>query len=512
MDVGIILSGSFAEVYVRQHSGYQAEIGELLVAQSDQGDILYQVIELSYASQIASQQLELIAGMRLEDQQEIKFFDDELRNYVIITAKPILLLAGAKPAKVLPRFFSVVRQVTNEDLRFLIQDKHSLKLGSIRNGSRAMDLQVSLDGPQVLSHHVLVSATTGKGKSNLLSTVLFNHVGAHDATFLVFDPHDEYYGRSSLGLKDHPLAKDQVRYYTMDTRAGGTSLRLPVSSVLPHHLTSVLSLSQAQVDTVYVYYRELGTDWIKKLLDTSEPLLQNVREESVAVLRRKISRLLNVTNDGKQASGIFTLDSKTKMIDTMLEDVLACRTVVVDTSQLTGQAELLVSSIIVYNLYDHYRQNFRSDDTMPVVSIVLEEAPRVIGKDVLEHGNNIFGTIAREGRKFGVGLFAITQLPSLIPRDILANMNTKIIMGTEMAVERQALVESAAQDLSKDHRSIASLDKGEAIISSNFARFALPVMLPLFKDVVVRTQNSMNAKQYKSVVTGLKPLFLKTFK
>ena len=111
---------------------------------------------------------------------------------------------------------------------------------------------------------------------------------------------------------------------------------------------------------------------------------------------------------------------------------------------------------------------------------MLEEAPRVLGKEVLEQGPNIFSTIAREGRKFKIGLTAITQLPSLIPRQILANMNTKVIMGIEMAAERQAIIESASQDLSSSSRSIASLDKGEAIVTSNFSKFAVPVKIPMF--------------------------------
>jgi DNA helicase HerA-like ATPase len=131
----------------------------------------------------------------------------------------------------------------------------------------------------------------------------------------------------------------------------------------------------------------------------------------------------------------------------------------------------------------------------PVISIVLEEAPRVLGKDVLEKGSNIFSTIAREGRKFKVGLIAITQLPSLIPRDILANMNTKIILGTEMVQERQAIIDSASQDLSTDSRNIASLDKGECIVSSNFAKFAIPIMVPFFDDFA---KKDLQANQLKS--------------
>ena len=129
----------------------------------------------------------------------------------------------------------------------------------------------------------------------------------------------------------------------------------------------------------------------------------------------------------------------------------------------------------------------------------LEEAPRVLGKEVLEKGSNIFSTIAREGRKFKIGLCAITQIPSLIPREILANMNTKIILGIEMAPERQAIIESASQDLSNDNRTIASLDKGEAIITSNFTKFATPVKIPLFKDFAMINKKEEIRKDFSGI-------------
>ena len=122
----------------------------------------------------------------------------------------------------------------------------------------------------------------------------------------------------------------------------------------------------------------------------------------------------------------------------------------------------------------------------------------------MQTGSNIFSTIAREGRKFKVGLIAITQLPSLIQRQILANMNTKIILGIEMAPERQAIIDSASQDLSTDSRNIASLDKGEAIITSNFTKFAIPIKIPYFPDVVKDTQNKINKEKYINKYSGVK--------
>jgi hypothetical protein len=53
-----------------------------------------------------------------------------------------------------------------------------------------------------------------------------------------------------------------------------------------------------------------------------------------------------------------------------------------------------------------------------------------------------------------------------------------------MATERHAVINSAAQDLTEDDRAIASLDKGEAIVSSIFANFALPIQIPLFEEYI----------------------------
>jgi hypothetical protein len=53
-----------------------------------------------------------------------------------------------------------------------------------------------------------------------------------------------------------------------------------------------------------------------------------------------------------------------------------------------------------------------------------------------------------------------------------------------MSLERRAIIDSAAQDLSSDDRTIANLDKGEAIVTSNFARFAVPIKIPLFEEYI----------------------------
>jgi len=161
--------------------------------------------------------------------------------------------------------------------------------------------------------------------------------------------------------------------------------------------------------------------------------------------------------------------------------------VVMDTSKIGDEAELLIGSIIaseVFHRYQDYKSKGELEDKPPV-SVIIEEAPRVLGSERLATaGDNIYSKIAREGRKFKVGLMGITQLTSVIPKDILTNMNTKIILGNEMAPERSAIIDSAAQDLAADDRNIASLDIGEAIVTSIFTKFAVPIQIPLFEEFI----------------------------
>jgi len=210
---------------------------------------------------------------------------------------------------------------------------------------------------------------------------------------------------------------------------------------------------------------------------------------------------LDVENNILRCNGIFDMNSGDSTITDIVSFLENHHSVIIDTSSFSGNSELLIGSLItteILNRYKYYNSTGALNDK-PVINIVLEEAPRVLGKDILEQGPNIFSTIAREGRKFRIGLTAITQLPSLIPKEILANLNTKIILGTEMSTERQAIIESASQDLSDDSRNIASLDKGEAIVSSSFARFAIPIKIPFFEESVKRSlekkTSSMNSFQ-----------------
>jgi len=484
---GMVVSGGFGDLLIRQKNDEVLELGELLLAETPSGKILLHVFDLVYGSQISQQHLELVSGLKLEQDDSLSLMDPHLRTYVLAKAKGLVSINGtsAIACKSLPAMFSSVKQIEAKDITFLTKPSTPLFVGSLRSGSKVLDVPIHLQGSEVLSHHVLVSATTGKGKSNLAYCMLWDLCGKDYAGVLVLDPHDEYYGRTRPGLKDHPN-KDKVAYYSPDPMPGGNSLKINLSLVQPHHFDGVVPWSDAQRECLMAYWKRYQTQWIQQLLIGD--VLPGFMDGTIAVVRRRLQQVLDAkpANGGLETGGVFDLTSGTTTVTDIVRDLESGKIVIIDTSSFAGQVELLIGSLVATEALHKYKWH-KQQGTLrdkPVISIVLEEAPRVLGKEALERGANIFSTIAREGRKFKVGLIAITQLPSLIPRDILANMNTKIILGTEMKPERQALIESAAQDLSEDDRTIASLDKGEALITSTFTKFATPIKIPLFDEIV----------------------------
>jgi hypothetical protein len=248
----------------------------------------------------------------------------------------------------------------------------------------------------------------------------------------------------------------------------------------PRHFDGVVDWSDAQKQALHAYFQKYRDSWVEAVLRGHE--IQGFMEGTLAVVKRILMQLLRLDVDDENnisCSGVFDVSAGQTTVPDIVNALEAGKTVIMDTSSFHGNVEILIGSMIANVVLERHKAYSLQDmKSNPVVSVVLEEAPRVLGKDVLERGPNVFSTIAREGRKFNVGLIAITQLPSLIPREVLANINTKIILGIELKPERQAIIESAAQDLSSDDRMIASLDKGEAIVTSNFLSFAMPIKVP----------------------------------
>jgi DNA helicase HerA-like ATPase len=94
--------------------------------------------------------------------------------------------------------------------------------------------------------------------------------------------------------------------------------------------------------------------------------------------------------------------------------------VIIDLSSLDDWAGSLISSFISKKIFQYSQEFFLENKKYNVITI-FEEAQNLL--DDITKNNNIFVRMAKEGRKFNIAMFAITQQPSSISPKILSQLD-----------------------------------------------------------------------------------------
>ncbi len=489
--IGRITGRSVGELRFRVGPDEPVRLGEILVA--GEGDPFYlRVTDLEYGSEDGDAGwAERTAGALMDD---AVLYDRDRRLYTTATAAPLGYLqrdGRFRKPKTLPAHFSTVRRPVAGDFTFIAPKKRDLELGFLRSGDEALDDRLGID-PRALSQHVGIFATTGMGKSNLLKVIAGSCLESGQVGLLVLDPHGEYAdgasgvhadGTAHKGLLHHPRS-DRLDVYSsrpilgFDGRVHG--LALAATEIEVGDFRSVYHVSEPQQEALWAARHRWGEHWLIRIAQhTPEELFEGFGEKfhrgTWNVLQRRCENILRqpcIHGDG-------TAQSTTQRI---MDSLAAGHVVLVDTSALDPQEELLVSATLARRLLRTHQAAYRAPEgfrDLPPTCVILEEAQRVLNAKA--GSDNVFGQIAREGRKFKVGLGAVTQQPRLISDELLSQFNTLFILGLADPTDRERVKGGARQDLSQLVKEIQMLEPGEALVTTPGAPFALPLMAHLYE-------------------------------
>ena len=95
---------------------------------------------------------------------------------------------------------------------------------------------------------------------------------------------------------------------------------------------------------------------------------------------------------------------------------------------------------------------------------VFEEAHAYLGKDHAGSASSAVCRIAKEGRKYGVGVMIVSQRPSEIDPTILSQCGTIIAMRLANEIDRGQVAGAAADNLKGLFDMLPILRTGEAIV------------------------------------------------
>ncbi|MBX7212709.1 MAG: ATP-binding protein [Thermoflexales bacterium] len=372
----------------------------------------------------------------------------------VITVKPMLKLdAGsdeARPVKTVPTHFTVVRRASPEEVAQIFESGGAGEAKPYQIGASLddKDVKITLDLERLVERSSAVFGRSGTGKTFLTLPLLASIIHQQAASALIFDMHNDYgwtlkgdRNRKLKGLKRLDAISERITIVSLDdasSRARNATfeflLRIGYGQVEPEDiemLKQTLSLSEVQVNTLFMLQRRFPHDWFARLLSDEEDaevadLIENdkIVSGTYAALQRKLGRMRKFGFLGE------SLPEGQDPVTRIVTDLIAGRSVVIEFGRYGNDlpAYLFVANYLTRRIHKRYvelKEAAEAGGPEPTrLVIAIEEAHKFLEPEIASH--TIFGTIAREMRKYNVTLLIIDQRPSQIEPEVLSQIGTRI--------------------------------------------------------------------------------------
>ena len=404
-----------------------------------------------------------------------------------------------------PRLTNFMRVIAN-----ISSDEQKLSLGNYTLDEAA---EAYLNGNKFFQRHAIIVGSTGSGKSWTTARILEQVAGLKNANAIVFDVHGEYSPLQSNGVRHFRIAGPNdletdasldsgvlfLPYWLLGYEAM-TSMFVDRSDQNAPNQTMVMSRAIIDAKKKYLSAGDHSEILANFTIDSPIPFsldgvisaLNDLNIEMVSgaklgtekqgefngKLSRLIQRLENKRSD-RRLGFLFHGSAETmefawldKLIVTLLagtedQPEQSGGVKIIDFSEVPSDILPLMVSLVAKLAF--LVQQWTEPLKRHPIAVFCDEAHLYIPERNQSGGAGeisveIFERIAKEGRKYGVGLVVISQRPSEVNRTVLSQCNNLIAMrltnGDDQAVVRRLLPDSLGGfgDL------LPVLDTGEALV------------------------------------------------
>ena len=416
------------------------------------------------------------------------------------------LLEGPQPVKTVPSHFSAVNLASQRDVELVFgsEDERKFYIGTPLD----METRICLDLPELVKRSNGIFGKSGTGKTFLTRLLLIGMLQKGTAVNLVFDMHSEYgwESRSEEGRKVKALKQlfpSKVAVFTLDEEGSRRRqvstdfvVRIGYDEIEPEDmvlLRQTLNLTEPAIEAVYQLSRRFGKNWLQSSLDLKDS------EETRGLLKEMSIHESTYQNLQRGLATIrrlpflvpHTPDNPVKRILEYLDQGI---NVVLEFGRYTDiTAYILVANLLTRRIHAQYRERMEKaigeDIALPhPLVITIEEAHRFLNPELASQ--TIFGTIAREMRKYNVTLLVIDQRPSGIDNEVMSQIGTKI---------------TCLLDNDRDIDSVLAGVSGRSELKSVLSRLESRQQALIFghavpMPVVVRTREYGSPESYKDFI------------
>jgi len=507
------------------HPDVNLQFGEFVVAQNRNGEWVIGTIRklqninwllISGKSTYQSLQLDLEQyGESIEDNEEV-IASVRVLGKLNFNGERIDVLPNRVP---IPNGRTVYR-LSDEVLKAIYNPGE----GYINVGTLLLreNVPIYLNADELVSRHFAVLAVTGAGKSNTVAVMISQIVEKLRGTVVVLDPHGDYVKLKlpDTGKKYVKIIDAKIRPEEMDSEELADLIEVAKNATIQREF-----LAKAWETIKYENPNLGGRELIEKLMETINDWIRNkaaiywdegkkdylteeLKSDRVETLRGVVLRLRRFL---RNYGGLLTSED-------LISQIEPGKANVIDLGPLDeGQMKVVVGKLLqgifearvdyekarktLERIEEELRES-RAAKTSKLEEEIeelkelmksIEKKSKALAEPILmiveeahifapqgEHNDavRVLSRIAREGRKFGVGLGIVSQRPNKLNEDVLSQTNTKIILRI-VNPRDQEYVLKASEQLSNDLLAdIASLGKGEAVIVGQ--AIALPALVKIY--------------------------------
>lgn len=360
-----------------------------------------------------------------------------------------------------------------------------------------------LDGNKFFQKHAVIVGSTGSGKSCTVATVIEQIALLKSSNAILFDIHGEYSPITGVNIKHYRVAgpndtySDDVLFlpYWLLTYEEMMSMMLDRGDNNAPNQAMLFSKTVLQKKKEFLSnngLEEMVDDItidspipyeMDKLIDQfvfyNEEMVDGAKANTKkkgdynGILSRFIQRLENKISD-KRLNFMFSQDENLINSDYMNE---LCQKLllsasdgggikIIDFSEVPSDILPLIVSLIARIIFSV--QQWIDKDKIHPIAIFCDEAHLYIPQNVKQGMESLslmsFERIAKEGRKYGVGLVVITQRPSEVDRTVLSQSSNFVAMRLTNADDQNVIKKLLPDSIGNFGDLLPVLDVGEALV------------------------------------------------
>jgi hypothetical protein len=401
-----------------------------------------------------------------------------------------------------------------------IDAKNPLSLGNYTLDDSA---EAWLDGNKFFQRHAVVVGSTGSGKSWTVAKLLEQVAKLPSANAIVFDIHGEYATLIGQGFQHIKIAgpSDGVKeniiflpYWLLtyeemialmldrsDTNAPNQAMAFS-NGVIEEKRKTLNALGKNDIASNFTIDSPIPytlADLLNGLKHLDEEMVQGAKTEKQGPLHGKLTRFiqrLEAKKSDKRLNFLFneSVDvlsygyiskiSKILMQPTSLQSSGGVK--IIDFSEVPSDVLPLMVSLVGRLIFS-IQQWILKEERHPI-AFFCDEAhlylPEKTNGSIEDIGLQNFERIAKEGRKYGVGLVVISQRPAEVNKTILSQSNNFIAMRLTNAEDQAVIKRLLPDSLGGFAELLPILDVGEALVVGDASllpsriKIAKPTMQP----------------------------------